>query len=204
MSTRFYKPRPGIWQIFTIWLGVGLQSFGGGSATLFLIHRACIDRKWMDESEFARSWALVQVSPGINLIKLTALVGFQLRGWPGLLAAMAGILLPSAIITVVMTAGFSQAREIPAVQAALRGIAPATIGLSLAMAAQIAYPLLNKARTEGRGILAAHLLVLAGSALLLGLAALTPVAVLALSGAITAGALWFLSRLGRSLAESTR
>src|SRR5690348_16560303 len=32
-------PRPGKWQLFRIWAGIGLQSFGGGASTTFLIQR---------------------------------------------------------------------------------------------------------------------------------------------------------------------
>jgi len=137
----------------------------------------------MDEAEFVRAWALAQISPGINLVKLTALIGYQLRGWPGLMTAMAGLLLPSGGVTALMTAGFSVIRSQPLIQAAMRGILPATIGLSLAMGVQMAQPLLTQARQEGHLRLGAHLLILAGAALLLGLSSVSPVIVLLLAGA---------------------
>jgi chromate transporter len=88
--------RPGLWELFRIWLTVGLQSFGGGASTFFLVHQACIKRGWMSEEEFVHTSAISQISPGINLVKLTVLVGHRLRGWPGLISAAAGLLLPSA------------------------------------------------------------------------------------------------------------
>ena len=145
------------------WLTLSIQSFGGGSSTFYLIHQACITRGWLDEAEFVRAWALVQVSPGINLVKLTVLIGYQLRGWPGLAVAMGGLLLPSALVTVLMTAGFTAIRSQPVVQAAMRGVLPATIGLSLAMAVQMAQPLLRRAHREGRRRVAAHLAVMAAA-----------------------------------------
>ena len=114
--------RPGLWELFRIWLTLGLQSFGGGSSTFFLVHQACINRGWLSEEEFVRTWALSQISPGINLVKLTILVGQRLRGWPGIVSAVAGLLLPSAGVTVLMTAGFDLIREQPIVKAAMRGI----------------------------------------------------------------------------------
>ncbi len=136
----------------------------------------------MDEEEFVRAWALAQISPGINLVKLTALIGYQLRGWPGLIAAMAGLLLPSGGVTAIMTAGFSVIRSQPLIQAAMRGILPATIGLSLAMGVQMAQPLLTQARHEGRLRLSAHLLIMACAALLLAVTSISPVIVLLLAG----------------------
>jgi chromate transporter len=174
--------RPGLGEIFLTWITLGIQSFGGGSSTFYLIHQACIERGWLDEEEFVRDWALAQISPGINLVKLTALVGFQLRGWQGVAMAMSGLLLPSAAITAVMTAGFSIIRSQPLVQAAMRGILPATIGLSLAMGVQMAQPVLARARQEGGVRLGAHILILAGSALLMAVGSVSPVAVLVLAG----------------------
>ncbi len=181
------KPRPSLWQIFSTMLVLGVQSFGGGSATFLLLNRACIDRGWLDEDEFIRAWSLAQLSPGINLVKLTVLIGYHLRGVPGLVAAMTGLLLPSGGITVLMTAGYASIRSQPLVQAAMKGVLPATIGLSLAMASQTALPLIHHARSEGKTRLAAQVAVMTGSAVLLALTSLSPVIVLLLAGLVTLG-----------------
>jgi chromate transporter len=178
------KPRPGLWQLFTTWFLVGIQSFGGGSSTLILIQRACVRRGWLDEGEFVRLWALVQIAPGINLIKLTILIGHRLRGWPGLLSASAGLLLPSASATVLMTAGFTAISGQPLVKAAMRGILPAAIGLSLAMAVQMAQPVFTQARKEGRLRLGLHLAILLGAALLMAVNGVSPLVVLLAAGVV--------------------
>ena len=183
MVTDTGGPSPRLLEILGTWFSIGLQSFGGGSITLYLIHQACITRGWLSEAEFAKVWALVQISPGINLLKLSGVIGFRLRGWPGLLAALAGLLLPSATITVLMTAGFAAIRDLPAAKAALRGVVPATIGLSLSLAAQMAQPPLAHARREGRFSVIAHLGLLAGAALLFAAWRASPVLVLGLAGA---------------------
>ena len=179
---RPWLPPPRLLDILMTWLSIGIQSFGGGSTTLYLIRQACITRGWLTEAEFAKDWALVQISPGINLIKITAVIGYQLRGWPGLIAAIAGLLLPSATITVLMTAGFTIIRDWPFVKAAMRGVIPATIGISVGLGLQMAHAPLSRARRHGRASVVVHLALLAGSALLLAVAHASPVIVLALSG----------------------
>jgi chromate transporter len=179
---RPWLPPPRLLDILMTWFSIGIQSFGGGSTTLYLIRDACISRGWLTEAEFAKDWALVQISPGINLIKITAVIGHQLRGWPGLLAAIAGLLLPSATITVLMTAGFTIIRDWPFVKAAMRGVIPATIGISVGLGIQMAQAPLSRARRDGRVSVVVQLALLAGSALLLALAHASPVIVLALAG----------------------
>jgi chromate transporter len=111
------------------------------------------------------------------------LIGYKLRGWPGLLAAITGLLLPSCVVTVLMTAGFAAIRDQPVVAAAMQGIIPATIGLSLAMAFQMAQSILKVAIREGRSSIAVHLFLLIAALLLFVLAQAAPLIVLGLAGA---------------------
>ncbi len=182
MQSTILARRPSLWELFSVYLLLGVQSFGGGSSTFFLIHQACIDRGWMGEEEFVRTWALAQIAPGINLLKLTVMIGHRMHGWAGILAASCGLMLPSALLTTLMTAGFSSIRGQPLVQAAMKGILPATIGLSLAMMVQMAAPLLARGRREGPARLGASLLISASAALLMGYAGLSPALVLLVSG----------------------
>ncbi len=141
----------------------------------------------MDEEEFVRIWALVQVSPGINLIKLTMIIGHRLRGWAGLLCSTLGLVVPTGLATALMTAGFAAIRSQPAVQAVMKGVLPATIGLSLAMLVQMGQPLFARAVKEGPPRIAASVFILAGAAVLLGAWGISPVLVLLVSGGAAAG-----------------
>lgn len=190
MPTSSLPASPTPWQIFLTWLTIGFQSFGGGSSTFALINRACVNRGWLTEDEFVRTWAISQVSPGINLIKLTILIGHRLAGWPGLLAGMLGLLLPSASLTVLITAGFASIRDNPTVAAVMRGILPATIGLGLAMGVQMALPLFKQARSEGLPAISASTLILAAAAVVMYLG-LSPLLVLLFSGLAAALAFAF-------------
>ncbi len=191
LDTTVQKTRSTIGTIFLDWLLIGIQSFGGGSSTFSLVHQAAIKRGWMTEAEFVRAWALVQISPGINLVKLTIMIGYSLAGWPGIVAAVGGLLLPSAAVTVLMTAGFATIRTVPWIQAIMKGVIPAVIGLSFAMGVQMSQPVFSDARKEGSLRLGAHVFILAAAAFLMGLAQLSPLLILLLSG-ITAVVLFRL------------
>lgn len=173
-----------LWQIFSTFFSIGLQSFGGGSATFFLIHQTCQKRNWLPEDLFLKYWALAQMTPGIGLAKMTLLIGKRLHGWPGLAAAISGLMLPSALITALMTAGYAVIQDAPVVKAAMRGILPATIGLTLALIWDLGKPLLVAARLNGKASLALAVGVVATAALLFALAQVSPVIILLLAGAI--------------------
>ena len=182
LQTSFQKPRPKPVTIFLEWMVIGIQSFGGGSSTFSLIHQAAIKKGWLTEEEFVRSWALVQISPGINLVKLTVLIGYRLCGWVGIIAAVAGLLLPSAGVTVLMTVGFTTIRTVPWIQAIMKGIIPATVGLSFAMGFQMAQPVLSSARKDGLIFLGAHIIIMIGATLLMGFTQISPLLILLGSG----------------------
>jgi chromate transporter len=60
-------PRPGKWQLFRIWVSIGLQSFGGGASTNFLIQRTFIEKhKWLSMEEFLYFWNLCVLTKGCS------------------------------------------------------------------------------------------------------------------------------------------
>src|SRR5579862_3418915 len=119
-------------RFFSIWLSLGMQSFGGGVATFALIREAAVMRySWVSEEEFTREWAMVLLVPGINLLALTILIGKRARGTTGIFLAMAGLLLPSVVMTALITAAYTHIRDVKQVQAALRGAVPAIVALGL-------------------------------------------------------------------------
>ena len=180
---------PSIGLLWRVWLGLGMQSFGGGVATLALIRQAVIDRhKWVAEEDFTRDWALVQIAPGINLLALTILIGRRLRGVQGIAIALTGLLLPSVTLTILLTAGYARIQGLTAVQAALHGILPAIVGLGLLTSVQMSQALLKASRGEGRSSLIVSVLILLGSGLATALWHLPVMLVLLLAGG--AGALW--------------
>lgn len=163
-----------------VWLRLSISSFGGGTATLALIRRAAVEEQgWVTSEEFGRFWGLVQLAPGINLVALTVLLGRRAAGARGIVAALTGLLLPSASLTILLTAVYTHFQHFAVVQAALRGIVPAVAGLGLLTAWQIARPLLISPTRPA---------ILLGSALIAGLGTLPVLAILLLGGLFGAAA----------------
>lgn len=149
-SMALQDPRPGKWRLFRIWASIGLQSFGGGASTNFLIQRTFIEKhKWLTIEEFTYFWNLCVLTPGINLIAVTVLIGRKLGGVGGIAVSLAGLLLPSALITCLLTVGFKSVEHIHAVQAILRGVVPATGGIMLLVGLNFARPIIRRGHNEG-------------------------------------------------------
>jgi chromate transporter len=180
-----------LWRLGWIWFVLGLQSFGGGTATLFLIRRAAVERHgWLSAEQFTQDWALVQAAPGINLLCMTILVGRRVAGLAGALTALVGLLLPSATITIMMTALYADLRDSVVIQAALRGVVPATVGLGFVLTVRMASPLLAAGHREGWFSLLVNVVILAGSAGAMLLWHLPVVLVLCMAGALSGLNLW--------------
>jgi chromate transporter len=181
------------WRLLWIWTLIGVQSFGGGSATLYLIRRVTVEQnKWLTEDDFIRYWGICQIAPGINILGLVILIGFRINGALGAFLSLIGLLLPSAAITTVLTAVYAGIRDVPLVRAAIAGIVPAAIGLGFLLAYSMLRPLLISARREGLGGILITVSLVIGS---LAAAAFThaPVpAILWCAGGLSAFAQWWV------------
>ena len=133
-------------QLFWTYLKIGTFTLGGGYAMLPLIQREVVDRRgWIDEKEFLNMIALAQAAPGLIAVNSAIFIGWRVGGWRGVAGAVLGAVLPSFIIILAIAMVFSEWKELPAVEAAFKGIRPAVVAL-------IAAPLykLSKSAKIGR------------------------------------------------------
>src|SRR2546423_2790335 len=187
---KLQDPKPSNWQLFRIWTSSGLQSFGGGASTTFLIQRAFIEKhKWLSIEEFMHLWNLCVFTPGINLVALTVLIGRKLGGTWGIVASLAGMLLPSAMVTCLLATIFKQIEHVAAVQAVLRGVIPATGAIMLLVGFNFALPLIRRGYKERILYLLASSVLIIACALAVILLKLSVIIVLL--GAAIFGALFF-------------
>ena len=133
------------WQIFLIFLRLGLTSFGGPIAHLgYFREEFVLKRRWLSERSYADLVALCQFLPGPASSQVGIALGLARRGYTGALAAWAGFTLPSALILVVFALSISsQYAEIPA---------GALHGLKVVAVAVVAQAVWGMARTLCRGI----------------------------------------------------
>ncbi len=92
-----------IWKIFISTLYLSAFTFGGGYVIVTLMKKKFVDEyHWIDEQEMLDLVAIAQSAPGAIAVNGAIVVGYQLAGIPGTLAAILGTVLPPfAIIAVI-------------------------------------------------------------------------------------------------------
>lgn len=90
-----------LWSVFTIFLRLGLTSFGGPVAHLaYFRDEFVVRRGWLSERNYADLVALCQFLPGPASSQVGLSIGLYRQGYRGALAAWLGFTLPSAIALI--------------------------------------------------------------------------------------------------------
>jgi chromate transporter len=117
--------------LFGHFLVLSMLAIGGAIATAPDMHRYMVqERGWLTDGEFTASVALAQAAPGPNLL-FVAVLGWNAAGWPGMLATMTGIMLPSTTLAFAATRWGRARQDTIGVRAFTSGMAPLTVGLLL-------------------------------------------------------------------------
>ena len=133
-----------VWEVFRVFLGLGLTSFGGPVAHLGYFREAFVVRhKWISERAYADLVALCQFLPGPASSQVGMAIGLMRAGYLGLLAAWSAFTLPSAIILV----GFAYGAGTLEAVAGTGWIQ----GLKAAAVAVVAHAILGMARSLASG-----------------------------------------------------
>jgi len=100
--------RTGAWQVFWIFVRLGLTSFGGPVAHLGYFRDEFVQRRqWLTERSYADLVALCQFLPGPASSQVGMALGLMRAGMPGALAAWAGFTLPSALVLALFGLGLA-------------------------------------------------------------------------------------------------
>ena len=109
--------------LFGTFFRIGLFTFGGGYAMIPLIEDACVERRgWITHGEMAEITVIAESTPGPVAINCATFVGNRRGGFPGALAATAGVVLPSFLVILGISFFLENFLEITWIANAFRGI----------------------------------------------------------------------------------
>jgi chromate transporter len=132
--------------IFLSFLQVGTTGFGGGLAVVAQLRALALQkRRWFTEHEFAEGLALAQSLPGSMANNIAAYVGLRLRGWRGAAVAVAGLVLPSMLLMILLAILYRHLRDLPDTERLFNGLNAAVVALIAVTAWRIGRSTLAKA-----------------------------------------------------------
>jgi chromate transporter len=182
---------PSLAEIALVFLKLGATAFGGPAVHVAMMEEEFVRRReWISEADFMDRLAAANLIPGPSSTELAIFVGHLKRGWRGLIVAGCCFILPAALMVTAIAWAYVRYGSRPAAAGILYAIKPVVVAIVIQALGKLA-------RTGLRTI---FLVVIAGIAAVASLLGVSPVLVLLLAGAASAGAWWLRSRPTVSLA----
>jgi chromate transporter len=120
---------PTLCEVGLFFLKVGAFTFGGGLSMLAFVQDQVVHQMgWLTAQQFLDGLALGQLTPG-PLLMLAAFVGYQVASFWGAAVAAGAIFLPSFVLMFSVLPIVERMKHFTWVNAALKGVSPAVIGL---------------------------------------------------------------------------
>ncbi len=117
-----------LYQLFIAFFRTGLFGFGGGIASLPLIEKEVVEKySWLTIEEFTDSVAFSNSLPGPITTKMAALVGYKAYGFPGMIASIIGIILPSTILVIILLSFYLKYKDEAWLKGMMRGVRPVVV-----------------------------------------------------------------------------
>lgn len=136
------KPKLGLHELFVIFLRAGL-AFGGGLGILAVLENEFVHkRKAISKDEFLALYGIGRIVPSGTMTALAVAFGHKFGGFPGTVLALAAMVLPALILTVLLTMLYQVVRGTTAFDAIENSVLPAALALIVVAAFRL-----------GRGIL---------------------------------------------------
>ncbi|WP_151734972.1 chromate transporter ['Paenibacillus yunnanensis' Narsing Rao et al. 2020] len=125
-------------QLFVVFLKLGPSTFGGGYAMITAIERETVDKKhWLQPGEVGDMVSVAGSAPGGVAVNSAAFVGYRLAGVPGAVTAVIGIILPTFVIVFALSIFGAIFKDVPKVEAALKGVHAAVVALIIVAAYKV-------------------------------------------------------------------
>ena len=120
--------------LFVYFATLSLLAVGGANAAIPEMHRVAVDvMHWMNDRQFADSFAIAQLSPGPNVIIVT-LIGYHVAGLAGAAVATVAMCGPTCTLAYFVARFWDRFKDAPWRIAIQAGLVPVSVGLIAASA----------------------------------------------------------------------
>lgn len=133
--------------LFFSMLSISAFTFGGGFVIVTLMKQKFVDKlHWLDETEMLDMTAIAQSSPGAIAVNAAILVGWRTAGFAGMLAAVAGTILPPIVILSVISLFYEAFAANRYVALVLRGMQAGVAAVILSVVVDLGGKVLKQRR----------------------------------------------------------
>ena len=109
---------------------LGFTAFGGPAAHIALMRaELVVRRRWLNDQEFLDLLGATNLIPGPNSTEMAIHLGHRRAGWPGLIAAGLGFILPATGIVLALAWAYVTYGATPQATALLYGVQPVIIAV---------------------------------------------------------------------------
>ncbi len=117
-------------EIARSFLKLGSIGFGGGVGMLALLRNEVVERKrWIDDRQLGVAVTMGQMLPGPFVSNYAEYVGYQLRGWQGMVVAGLALLAPCFVLMVGLSILYFRFGSVPVVMRVFAGVQPVVVGI---------------------------------------------------------------------------
>ena len=119
-------------EAFWLWVKVALNSFGGPTGQIAVMHRYLVEEKrWISESRFLHALNYCMLLPGPEAQQLATYIGWLLhKTWGGVVAGTLFV-IPGFICLLVLSILYTGYQDLTLVQALFFGLKPAVLAIVL-------------------------------------------------------------------------
>ena len=121
-------------ELFLTFFEIGALTFGGGYAMIPFVREQVLLHGWLTEEELLNMIAVSESTPGPIAVNMATFVGSEQAGILGSAAATLGVVLPSFIIILIISALLKNFLKYKGVGAFLSGVRPCVVSLIMGTA----------------------------------------------------------------------
>ncbi|MGM9992740.1 MAG: chromate transporter [Candidatus Bruticola sp.] len=134
-----------LWKLYTIFFNIGLLCFGGGYAAVQLAQDQTVYvNHWLTPGEFSSIVTIAEMTPGPIALNVASFVGTKEAGILGAIIATIGLISAPCLITAILAYMYQRYQQCPAVDALLKGIKPAVLGMLICVTTSFIILSMNK------------------------------------------------------------
>jgi chromate transporter len=117
-------------EVALVFLKLGTVAFGGPAAHIAMMEDEFVTRRrWLTREQFLDRLGAANLIPGPSSTEMAIFIGYEKRGWPGLLVAGCAFILPATILVGAIATAYVRYGTLPQVNGVLYALKPVVIAV---------------------------------------------------------------------------